>query len=125
MDWLQFIPQAQPASQPQSQPSPPAQLQTQPQAYSQLPPPPPPPSQPPQPPQPQPQPRAHDARRLSLDRFLLTTFGFPSFREGQSDVVEATLDGRDTFVLWATGVGKSLCYQFPVLWLNDRASTAA
>lgn len=47
----------------------------------------------------------------SLKRF----FGYDEFREGQEDVVNAALAGRDVAVFWATGRGKSLCYQLPAL----------
>merc|ERR1719461_2155489 len=43
------------------------------------------------------------------------TFNYDEFREGQKEVILATLQGRDSFVLWATGSGKSLCYMFPPL----------
>ncbi|HEX5706420.1 MAG TPA: RecQ family ATP-dependent DNA helicase [Pyrinomonadaceae bacterium] len=46
---------------------------------------------------------------------LRTYFGFEEFREGQSEVVEAVLEGRDTVVVMPTGGGKSLCYQLPAL----------
>src|SRR5215469_4346077 len=42
-------------------------------------------------------------------------FGFDSFLEGQSDVIQAVLDGRDCLVVMPTGGGKSLCYQLPAL----------
>ena len=37
------------------------------------------------------------------------------FREGQREVVEAALAGKDVAVFWAMGRGKSICYQLPAL----------
>jgi ATP-dependent DNA helicase RecQ len=42
---------------------------------------------------------------------LLAWFGYDGFREGQREIVEAALAGRDTLVVMPTGAGKSLCYQ--------------
>ncbi len=42
-------------------------------------------------------------------------FGFPSFREGQEEIVRAVLDGSDVMAVMPTGAGKSLCYQLPAL----------
>jgi ATP-dependent DNA helicase RecQ len=42
---------------------------------------------------------------------LLAWLGYDAFREGQREIVEAALAGRDTLVVMPTGGGKSLCYQ--------------
>jgi ATP-dependent DNA helicase RecQ len=46
---------------------------------------------------------------------LETVFGFPSFRPGQEEVVQAVLDGENVLAVMPTGSGKSLCYQLPAL----------
>lgn len=42
-------------------------------------------------------------------------WGYPNFRPGQADIVEAVLEGRDTLALLPTGGGKSICFQVPGL----------
>lgn len=42
-------------------------------------------------------------------------FGHDSFRDGQEQVVDALLDGRDALCIMPTGAGKSMCYQIPAL----------
>lgn len=42
-------------------------------------------------------------------------FGYQGFRKGQEEVICATLAGKDSLVIMATGSGKSLCYQIPAL----------
>lgn len=49
---------------------------------------------------------------------LDTHFGYTSFRKGQREIVEAILDGKNTFAVFPTGHGKSLCYQLPALMLD-------
>ncbi|WP_373817970.1 ATP-dependent DNA helicase RecQ [Glaesserella sp.] len=49
---------------------------------------------------------------------LHNVFGYQSFRQGQSEVIEAVLSGDDCLVIMTTGGGKSLCYQVPALCLE-------
>jgi superfamily II DNA helicase RecQ len=52
----------------------------------------------------------------ALQRTLQQYFGYDQFRTGQLEVVQQILQHkRDVAVFWATGQGKSLCYQIPAL----------
>lgn len=42
-------------------------------------------------------------------------FGHDSFRDGQEQIVDALLDGKDALCIMPTGAGKSMCYQIPAL----------
>lgn len=42
-------------------------------------------------------------------------FGHDSFRDGQEQIVDALLDGRDALCIMPTGAGKSMCYQISAL----------
>ena len=46
---------------------------------------------------------------------LHAIFGFPDFRPGQEEIVNAVLAGRNTLAIMPTGGGKSLCFQLPAL----------
>jgi len=55
------------------------------------------------------------------EKILRTHYGYPSFREGQTQVIEQLLRGRDTLSIMPTGAGKSLCFQIPALLLPGLA----
>lgn len=54
---------------------------------------------------------------LSPQQTLKAVFGFDDFRGGQQAVVSRVLDGHSTAAIFATGAGKSICYQLPALHL--------
>ncbi len=55
---------------------------------------------------------------LDAQQILNQVFGYDEFREGQQEVIDAALSGKDSLVLLPTGGGKSLCYQVPALALG-------
>lgn len=48
---------------------------------------------------------------------LRDVFGFPSFRPGQREIIDAVLAGEDCIAVMPTGAGKSLTYQLPARML--------
>lgn len=58
-----------------------------------------------------------DKGKKMSDKFsvLKDYFGHDSFRDGQEQIVDALLDGRDALCIMPTGAGKSMCYQIPAL----------
>ena len=51
---------------------------------------------------------------------LRNTFGISKFRGHQHEIINATLSGRDAFVVMRTGGGKSLTYQLPAVLESER-----
>ncbi len=39
----------------------------------------------------------------NLEQVLQQTFGLPSFREGQKNIIKSVIDGNDTLVFMPTG----------------------
>ena len=52
-----------------------------------------------------------------LEQLLQQTFGFSQFRDGQAQVIDTVVAGRNCAAIFPTGSGKSLCYQLPALQL--------
>ncbi|MGR3764874.1 RecQ family ATP-dependent DNA helicase [Rossellomorea sp. NS-SX7] len=50
---------------------------------------------------------------MNLLQELNKRFGYSSFRQGQTEVIQSVLSGRDTLAMLPTGTGKSLCFQMP------------
>ena len=44
-------------------------------------------------------------------------YGYTSFREGQGEIIDNILSGRDVLAVMPTGAGKSVCYQIPAMML--------
>ena len=53
-----------------------------------------------------------------LTEVLQSKFGYTSFREGQKEIVEQILAGRDVVAVLPTGMGKSLLFQLPAYLLT-------
>jgi superfamily II DNA helicase RecQ len=61
-------------------------------------------------------PKVAPETNFKLEETLQEYFGFSNFRPGQKAAIQAVLSGQDVAVFWATGAGKSICYQIPALY---------
>lgn len=50
-----------------------------------------------------------------IEKGLKQIFGIDTYKEGQAELIKATLEGADVFGVMPTGGGKSLCYQLPAI----------
>ncbi|MBC7458872.1 MAG: ATP-dependent DNA helicase RecQ [Bdellovibrionaceae bacterium] len=55
---------------------------------------------------------------MTLEQELQRIFKLSDFRTGQRDIINAVLAKKDALAVLPTGGGKSLCYQFPVIYQN-------
>lgn len=55
---------------------------------------------------------------MTKEEILKKYFGYSEFRDGQQQLIDAVLSGRDAFGVMPTGAGKSLCYQVPAMLLD-------
>lgn len=59
-----------------------------------------------------------EIQKQVFSKTLETHFKFPDFRKGQLEVIEAILSKKDVLAVMPTSAGKSLCYQFPSVYLK-------
>jgi ATP-dependent DNA helicase RecQ len=55
---------------------------------------------------------------MDIKRTLKEYFGYDSYKDGQEELITATLAGKDALGIMPTGSGKSLCFQLPALLLQ-------
>jgi ATP-dependent DNA helicase RecQ len=55
---------------------------------------------------------------MTLEQELHKIFKLSEFRTGQRDIINAVLAKKDALAVLPTGGGKSLCYQFPIIFQN-------
>lgn len=65
-----------------------------------------------------PSPASKPRARQQIRQLLRSVFGMDALRDGQRQVIDSVLDGRDTLAIMPTGSGKSLCYQIPAAMLE-------
>lgn len=54
-----------------------------------------------------------------LEPLLKKSFNLSEFRIGQKEIINAILEKKDTLAVLPTGGGKSLCYQYPAIYLEQ------
>lgn len=54
-------------------------------------------------------------QKKNLEFILKRQWGFDEFREGQFEIIEGALMGKDILGILPTGAGKSICFQLPAM----------
>jgi ATP-dependent DNA helicase RecQ len=60
----------------------------------------------------------NETPRPAPKQLLADVFGFDAYRDGQEEIVDAVLAGKNALAIMPTGGGKSLCFQLPALCLD-------
>lgn len=60
-------------------------------------------------------------RYKKLKSLLKTIYGYDNFRSKQYEIINRVISGEDVCAIMPTGMGKSLCYQIPALYLDRPA----
>lgn len=55
-----------------------------------------------------------------MRKHLKKQYGFEKFRHYQKDIIKDIINKKDSIVIFPTGGGKSLCYQFPATFLSKK-----
>ncbi len=55
---------------------------------------------------------------MTKEQILKQYFGYDAFWEGQEELVDNILLGKDVIGIMPTGAGKSICFQVPALMFN-------
>jgi ATP-dependent DNA helicase RecQ len=56
----------------------------------------------------------------SAENILQQYYGYPSFKEGQKEVIDSVIKHQHTLAILPTGGGKSICYQIPAILLPGK-----
>ena len=60
-------------------------------------------------------------QEATLIATLAETFGLTKFKSFQKEIIKAAFAGKDTVVIHPTGSRKSLCFQFPPIYQQNKA----
>ncbi|MEM0354023.1 MAG: RecQ family ATP-dependent DNA helicase [Thermoplasmata archaeon] len=60
-------------------------------------------------------------RYKKLKKLLKIVYGYDCFRSKQYEIINRVINGEDVCAIMATGMGKSLCFQVPALYLDKPA----